>query len=126
MRFFLLLFLFSAKGLAFGQNDSSNVSIQGHLENASTAEDVMFVCVRVYSQNGINITGGCADYYGDYKIADVPEGVYTLKCFSDEYEEIVVENVTVRKGRAVIINFSLVEKPKVVKQRRPFRERNRN
>lgn len=125
MKVLFLIVLFFCSPLAMSQNDTAVASISGHLKEYDTFEPIPFICVRLLAPSGLLITGGCADFDGNYRLKNVPLGTYTLKIIEPDYELVILENVRIIDARNYVFDFILVKKPKEKKvgnRRRGFRK----
>ncbi|MBC8194079.1 MAG: carboxypeptidase-like regulatory domain-containing protein [Candidatus Marinimicrobia bacterium] len=82
---------------------ASKGSIKGRVTDAKTGDPLAGVNV-VIQKHGL---GAATDLKGNYKIINVPEGVYTLKATMIGYTPETVKKVKVKGGKTSKVNFRL-------------------
>ena len=82
---------------------ASTGSIKGRVTDAKTGEPVVGANVLIQKQG----MGAATDRKGNYKIINVPEGVYTIKASMIGYAPATIKKVKVKKGKIKTVNFQL-------------------
>lgn len=89
---FAPLFIFAQKG-----------SVSGKVIDAKLAEGLIGCTVRLNNDVG----GAATDFDGNYRIANVPAGTYTLTVNYTGYTEKTIAEVLVRDGEATTVDIAL-------------------
>ncbi len=95
---FLLLFILLLPTLLFAQG-----SISGKVTDAKTNETLIGVVVVLENTT----LGGTTDMDGNYKIADVPVGSYTIHIKYIGYETKIVNDFVVMNGETKVLNVAI-------------------
>jgi len=101
---FLFLFLFSVS--AFSQEIKQ--TIRGKVVDQESKAGMFTVTLRLYKDSTL-ITGATTDAEGNYRLADIPLGKYTLKANLVGYQPVVVGGIIVNSAKEVILNMEMEE-----------------
>ncbi len=108
----LMFLLFSETAQA--QQNIKQV-IRGKVTDKESKSDLTGVTVRLYRDSSL-ITGTSVDANGNYRIAEVPLGKYTLKANFIGYQPITIPNIIVNSAKEVVLNFEMEESAVKVKE----------
>jgi hypothetical protein len=82
-------------------------------DTASVAlEDALVRLYQDENENGLDeqdsvLVSSFSDQDGNYKLIGVPEGIYSILCELDGYENDTIENVSVTQGNSTEVNIQL-------------------
>lgn len=96
---FLVLLLTISSFSLFAQKGS----ITGNVKDGKTGEALIGASVYV---DGTTL-GTVTDFDGNYNLINVPTGTITLKCSFISYETKSEENITIKEGNSVVVNFEM-------------------
>jgi hypothetical protein len=99
---------------ASAQSDIKQV-IRGTIVDKESKGGMAGVTIRVY-RDSLLVAGAAADASGNYRIADIPLGKYTLKGNYTGYQAITIPNVVVNSAKEVVLNFEMEESAVKVKE----------
>ncbi|MDM8160329.1 TonB-dependent receptor [Labilibaculum sp. K2S] len=96
----ILVLLLSISSISvFAQKGSA----KGNVKDGKTGEALTGASVYI---EGTTI-GTVTDFDGNYTLPNIPAGVVTLKCSFISYESLSKENITVKEGNSVVVNFAM-------------------
>ena len=96
----ILVLLLSISSISvFAQKGSA----KGNVKDGKTGEALTGASVYI---EGTTI-GTVTDFDGNYTLLNIPAGVVTLKCSFISYESLSKENITVKEGNSVVVNFAM-------------------
>jgi hypothetical protein len=102
-----MLLLICLAGNSMAQTEIKQ-TIRGKIVEKESKSPLFSVTVRLYKDSTL-ITGTATDLEGNYRLADVPLGKYTLKVTMVSYQPMVMENVIVNSAKEVILNVEMEE-----------------
>ena len=102
----LILFLFTGSGL-FAQSGT----IKGKVTDKQTGEPIPFATILILD-DGVQIKGANTDFDGNYIIANVPVGTYTLKVSNIGYNTHMLNNYLIKADKVEFQNFELTPNKK--------------
>lgn len=95
---FLICFILQVNALVFAQN----ANIAGKIIDKQTGEEIIGAVVKIEGTN----TATTTDLSGNYSLK-VPAGNHTIACNFISYRKIVVNNVAVKEGENITLDFTL-------------------
>jgi len=82
--------------------------IRGKITDKESKAGMMIVTVRLFKDSTL-VAGANSDAEGNYRLADVPLGKYTLKANLVGYLPMIRSNIIVNTAKEVILNFEMEE-----------------
>lgn len=95
---FIICFILQLNAFVFGQN----ANISGKIIDKQTGEEIIGAVVKIEGTN----TATTTDLSGNYSLK-VPVGNHTITCNFISYRKIVVNNVAVKAGENITLDFTL-------------------
>lgn len=96
--------------------------IRGNIKNKETQETIVGATVVIEGSS----LGASADLDGNYRIANVPVGSYSIKASIVGFEPVTKFNVSVTSGNDQVVNFELSETGKELKEFEVTFDKNRS
>ncbi len=93
-----------ANNIIVTETDNTDAHIHGHVIDKNTGEHLPYIVVML---KGTTI-GVATEHTGHYMIRNIPEGTFTVEVSAIGYKTQLRE-ITIKKGRAYEVNFSLEE-----------------
>lgn len=103
----VLFLLFFVASICNAQ--SNNGQLMGKIKDAKT-QSILDYATIVVKQDGFVKASTCSDEYGDYTIANLPAGEYTLEVSYVGYTKYIINGIKVNSQAITLFNCVLKEK----------------
>ncbi|MFN3341548.1 MAG: TonB-dependent receptor domain-containing protein [Flavobacteriales bacterium] len=98
----ILVFAFGSV-VSYGQGQGT---LQGKIKDKATGEPLAFVNL-VIEQNGVRQGGTSSDFDGNYKVASITPGTYTVKAMYVGYNPYVISGVVVSSNKITFLDIQM-------------------
>lgn len=87
--------------------------VKGRVSDNATGTAIPLAAL-ILEQNGVTVQTGSSDMQGNYLLANIRPGTYTLKAQAAKYRSDLRTGLSVEAGKELVINFSLLSNVPVV------------